>query len=90
MQRTCGSQQWNSGTTYSEWVRIMTLVDTPEGIAYFQMLSIRGRLHLEQAGLRFRLPTLKNANRIYGTNYRTRQQMIDFLDTKINEAKSSR
>jgi hypothetical protein len=61
-----------------------SVVDTPEGIAYFQMLSIRGRLQLEIKGLRFRVSTLKAANRIYGTNFRRRQQMLDYLNKEID------
>lgn len=60
-----------------------TVIDTPKGIEYFRMLSIRGRLQLEMTGIRFRLPTLKNANRIYGTNFKRRQQMIDYLNERI-------
>lgn len=32
----------------------MTIVDTPEGIEAFRLLSIRGRLDLEMKGLKFR------------------------------------
>jgi hypothetical protein len=67
-----------------------TVVDTPEGIAFVQMLAIRGRLQLEDYGMRSKLPTLKRANQIYGTNYRTRKQMIEYLNTKIEEAKEAR
>ena len=62
--------------------------DTPEAIEYFRMCSIRGRLQIEsETGIKFRLPTLVNANRIYGTNFRYKKQMIDYLTEKIEEAK---
>ena len=62
--------------------------DTPEAIEYFRMCSIRGRLQIEsETGIKFRLPTLVNANRIYGTNFTRKKQMIEYLTKKIEEAK---
>jgi len=61
----------------------VTIIDTPEGIEYFQLLSMRGRLQLEIKGLGFRMSTLKAVNAKFGTNFRRKQQALDFLDAEI-------
>lgn len=44
----------------------MTIIDTPEGIEAFRLLSIKGRLSLELKGLRFRINTFPAVKREFG------------------------
>jgi hypothetical protein len=63
-------------------------VITGDGIAYFQLLSIRGRLKLEIAGIRFKGPnTLKSVNAIFGQNFKTKKAALEFIEEKVVEWK---
>lgn len=42
------------------------IIDTPEGIEAFRLLSIHGRLKLELKGLRFRINTFPAVKREFG------------------------
>lgn len=64
-------------------VRRATVVDTPEGIELFRLLSMRGRLKLEMTGLRFRVSTLKAVNRHLGSKCRTRAQALEVVEEHI-------
>jgi hypothetical protein len=61
------------------------VLDTPEDIEYFRLLSLRGRLQLELQGIKFRLSTLKAVNKTLGTNYRTKVAALAALDDYIEE-----
>ena len=56
------------------------VLDTPDAIAYYQLLVHIHRLKLEVRGLRFRLPTLKSARALYGIKARTRKAAIPELE----------
>jgi len=50
------------------------MVDRPDGIAFFQLLSIRGRLQIEvNTGLRSRVSALKAAKQLYGVFSNTKK-----------------
>lgn len=59
--------------------------DTPEGIEYFRLLSMKGRLKLEIKGLRFRIATMPAVNKVLGTRYRSKQKALDHLTLYIEE-----
>lgn len=61
------------------------IVDTPDGIEFFQLCAMRGRLQLEMWGMRSRVPTLKAVNKKLGTNYKRRAQAVEALDKIIQE-----
>jgi hypothetical protein len=66
--------------------RQMTVIDTPEGIDAFRMLSIRGRLKLEMAGLRFRINTFAAVRRELGLPPRTpRKKVLEAWEAKMRE-----
>lgn len=68
----------------------MTVVDTPEGIEAFRLLSIRGRLQLEVKGLSFkRIPGhgstttyVKNTYGFKGNKQKVLEQFEDKLRTE--------
>jgi hypothetical protein len=67
-----------------------TVISTPEGIAYFQLLSIKGRLSIEiNTGLKFRTSTLAAVNRMFGQSFRTKRQALRYIEDKINEMEES-
>lgn len=50
------------------------MVDTKDGIAFFQLLSIRGRLQIEvNTGLKSRVSSLAAAKRLYGVFSNTKK-----------------
>ena len=52
----------------------MTMVTTKDGIAFFQLLSIRGRLKIEvETGLKSRVSTLAAAKALYGVFSNTKK-----------------
>jgi hypothetical protein len=64
----------------------MTVIDTPEGIAMFRLLSMRGRLRLEMRGLRFKgRPTLAVLRSEGITSARTRAAGLADLNRHIEQ-----
>jgi hypothetical protein len=52
----------------------VTMVNTRDGIAFFQLLSIRGRLQIEvNTGLTSRVSSLKAAKQLYGVFSNTKK-----------------
>lgn len=51
-----------------------TIIDTPEGIEAFRLLSIYGRLKLELKGIRFRINTFPQVKREFG--FKGRNQKV--------------
>lgn len=68
------------------------VIDTPEGIAFFRLLQLRGALRIEvELGLRMgRGSLLAAVNREYGTNFRRKADALAFLDEVVEEVKASR
>lgn len=59
----------------------MTVINTPDGIAYFQLLSIRGRLKIEvETGLRSSVSSLAAAKRLYGIHKNTKKGALAELE----------
>lgn len=70
-----------------------TVVDTPEGIAFFQLLSIKGRLKLEiDSGIKFScgVSTLAAVNRLYGQNFKTKKKALAYVEEQIKEIQDGR
>jgi hypothetical protein len=65
----------------------MTIVDTPDGIATYQMLAIRAALRIEvHTGLRHsRGSVMKLAKRLYGIRRNTKKGVLAELDKIIME-----
>lgn len=58
-----------------------TVINTPDGIAYFQLLSIRGRLKIEvETGLGSRVSSLKAAKQLYGIRKNTKKGALAELE----------
>lgn len=70
----------------------MAVIDTPDGIAFVQLLSIRGRLRLEIAGLKFSVPTLRNikAMGIVPESCRTKKAALAIVEELIAEMKRAK
>lgn len=70
----------------------MTIViDTPEGIEFFSWLQLQGRLRIEVAtGMKWRESTLKLVNQKFGTNFRRKQQALNFMNDIIEQVQPSR
>lgn len=63
----------------------MTVIDTPGGIAFFQLCSRRGALRLEMAGLRRRGRSAYSiCKEVYGLKG-SRQKILDTLNRMIQE-----
>jgi hypothetical protein len=54
----------------------MIVIDTPDGIEAFRMLSIHGRLKLEMLGMQFRISTFAAVRRELGLPPRTRRTKV--------------
>jgi hypothetical protein len=50
------------------------VIDTPEGIAWYQLQVFKHRLHMEMEGFRSSTNTLRNYNRLFGTDFKTRKE----------------
>lgn len=61
------------------------VLDTPDSIELFRLLSMRGRLRLELKGYRFRVPTVPAVNKTLGTNFRKREKALAALEAHIAE-----
>jgi hypothetical protein len=59
------------------------ILDTPDEINMFALLSMRGRLHLEIKGIMFRQSTLKALQRQGITKARTRKGALADLNAHI-------
>lgn len=60
------------------------MVDTPEGIEAFRLLSIHGRLKMEMVGLRFRVATFPAVRKQFGFKG-SRQQVFDAYEAMLRE-----
>lgn len=68
-----------------------TVIDTPEGIAFFQLLAFRGRFQLEvNHGMTSRRSTLAAYNDQQGTNFRTKAAALADVCERIHKAKVDR
>jgi hypothetical protein len=64
----------------------MTIVDTPDGITAFRMLSIHGRLKLEMKGIKFRISTFAAIRRELDMGPRApRQKVLEAWEAKMRE-----
>lgn len=61
----------------------MTIIDTPDGIEMFALLSMKGRLKLEIQGLRFRVPTAPAVRRKIGSTTRSKAKLLIELEAYI-------
>jgi hypothetical protein len=62
------------------------VIDTPDGIEMFRLLSMRGRLHIEiDTGMKFRVSTLAAMQRQGLTTKRTKIGALADLNAKIAE-----
>ena len=62
----------------------MQVIDTPEGIEAFRLLSIHGRLKLELRGLRFRINTFSHVRKEFGFKG-SRQRVFEQYETMLRE-----
>jgi len=62
----------------------MTMIDTPDGIEAFRLLSIRGRLRLELLGMRFRINTFPVVKREFGFKGNN-QKVFDQYEAMLKE-----
>ena len=66
-------------------------INTPEGLEFFSWLQLQGRLRIEvNTGMKFRQSTLKLVNYKFGTNFRRKQQALDFMDDIIEQVQPTR
>jgi hypothetical protein len=57
------------------------VIDTPEGIAHYQMASCIARLRLEvESGMGFRVSTLKAVKALYGCPKQTKKGALEWLE----------
>jgi hypothetical protein len=69
-----------------------TVIDTPQGIAYFHMLQLMHALDLEvkHPGLKMsRGSVMKQVNKEYGTTFTRKAQALEFMREKIKEVTTS-
>lgn len=67
------------------------VIDTPEGIAFAQLLSFRGRLHIEiNTGMRSRVNTLRAYNQRFGTSFKRRPAALADCEARIEAAKEAK
>lgn len=69
------------------------IVDTPEGIRFFQLLSIRGRLQIEvDTGMNFsnRMSTLKAAKQLFGVKSNTKKGALKEINALIESIQKER
>jgi hypothetical protein len=60
------------------------MIDTPAGIKFFQLLSIRGRLQIEtETGLRSRVSSLAAAKHHFGCVSNTKLGALEELDAMV-------
>lgn len=65
----------------------MTVIDTPEGISFTQLLVFRSRLKIEmETKMRSRVNTLQAFNRRFGTSHKTRAAALKDCEQRIAEA----
>lgn len=65
-----------------------TVIDTPDGIAFVQLLSFIGRLKIElTTGLKGSVSLLKAAKAIYGLDYRRKADLLAHLEAVRDEVK---
>lgn len=84
-QHTTDVSDYTNGTPPEQ--RGSVIIDTPEGIAFAQLLSFRGRLKLEvHNGMTSRINTLQAYNNVYGTNFKTRKKALRDCNRRIEEA----
>lgn len=72
------------------------IIDTPQGLAFFQLLQLEGRLSIEiKTGLKFSGPNTRLfVNQKFGTDFKAsrlgKEKALDFVRAKIKEAKIER
>jgi len=61
------------------------VLDTPEDIEFFQLLSIRGRLKIEMKGIRFKqgMRSTSAAARAMGFKGRSRKELVEAMTVEI-------
>lgn len=65
-----------------------TVIDTPEGIAFAQLLALRSALNLEiNTGMKMSrgISPLKVAKHLFETNFRNKQAALDHLNIILAE-----
>jgi hypothetical protein len=62
-----------------------TVIDTPEGINFFRLLSLRGRLQLEvKTGMRFRLSAAQAVRKMFNLPPRcSKKKCLEALNSEI-------
>ncbi len=61
------------------------VLDQPWQIHMYQMLVFKHRAQIELSGMRGSIPLVKAFNKIYGTNFRKKQQIIDKVNIWHNQ-----
>ena len=61
----------------------VVVYDTPDSIKLFQLLSMKGRLKLEIAGLRFHVPTGPAVRKMIGSSTRSKKKLLEELESYI-------
>lgn len=68
----------------------MTVIDTPEGIKFYRLVSMRGAIRLEAKGMRMsRGSVTARAKREFGIKG-NRTEVLAFLDAEIERMKAER
>lgn len=63
----------------------MTIADTPEKIAFFQLCALRGALRLEAAGMKSRGKSALSIAKKMGYKVKTAQEGYEAISAKIRE-----
>ena len=68
------------------------VIDTPDGIAFFRLLQLRGALRIEiNTGMRMsRGSVLAAVNRQFGTSFKRKQAALDYLNELIETIQKER
>ena len=63
------------------------MIDTPEGIAHYQMCACIGRLRIEvRTGMTCRVSTLKAVKAIYGCPKQTKKGALEWMEDLYEQA----
>lgn len=63
----------------------MTIADTPEQIAFFQLYALRGALRLEAAGMKRRGTSALKQAKMMGFKAKTAKEACELVNTEIRE-----
>jgi hypothetical protein len=66
------------------------IAETPDQIRFFQLVSLRGRLRLENAGMKSRGPNTMKTCRLHGFSAKNKKEMIQVLTTEIEKVKAEK